>query len=88
MTDETYKKAVILKSDIENLSKVIEESDKKKHWIKVITPDTEIREMYYSLRFQNELTEWLKNKKEEYLKEFESLNCEFLFLIVSLIIIV
>ena len=74
MTDKTYKKAVELKRDIENLSEVIEESDKERRWIKVITPNTERRERYYSVRFQNELTEWLKTKRKEYMEEFDSLN--------------
>ena len=74
MTDKTYKKAVELKRDIENLSEIIEESDKERHWIKVITPNTERREKYYSVRFQKELTEWLKTKRKEYMEEFDSLN--------------
>ena len=74
MTDETYKKAVELKKDIDNLSEVIEDSDVRKKWIRVITPRTEMIERYYSVRFQNELTQFLKDKREEYLEEFHNLN--------------
>lgn len=74
MTKETYKKAVELTRDIENLTVVIEESEEEHHWIKVITPETKNRDKYYSVRFQRELTEWLKTKREEYRKEFDNLN--------------
>ena len=74
MKNETFKKAVELTRDIENLSVVIEESEKEKHWIKVITPKVEKRDVYYSVRFQHELTEWLRSKREEYQKEFDNLN--------------
>lgn len=76
MNKETLKKANELYKDIENISEVIEESEKEKKWIKVITPKTEKRERYFSVRFQDELTDWLKTKREEYQKEFDNLEEE------------
>jgi hypothetical protein len=34
----------------------------------------EKQDSYYSDRFMDELTEWMKKKKEEYEKEFEQLK--------------
>ena len=43
----------------------------KKHWVKVICPAD--KEPFYSIRFQEELSKWLAQKKEEYQKELEEL---------------
>lgn len=72
MTKETYEKARELFEDIELMSCQIEEVEKQHHWITVITPKD--KEVYYSYRFQRELIEWLKSKKEEYQKEFDGLQ--------------
>ena len=74
MKNETFEKATELKRDIKNLEMVVEESEKDSHWIRVITPRTLARDIYYSVRFQHELKEWLKTNIEEYQKEFENLN--------------
>lgn len=72
MTKETYEKATELFEDIELMSCQIEEVEKQHHWITVITPNDQ--KVYYSDRFQKELIEWLKSKKEEYQKEFDGLQ--------------
>ena len=71
MTEGTYKKAVELKKDIYNMDKQIKEITEDRHWVVVVTPRT--ADLAYSHRFQKELLEWLKNKREEYQKEFEQL---------------
>lgn len=70
MTRETLEKAKDLQKDIKNMENVLNDS-KKRCWLRVISPST--KEYYYSVRFQRELAEWLKTKKEEYEKELESL---------------
>lgn len=72
MKKEILKKANDLLDDIETISKVIKEKEEERHWIRIITPNH--KESYYSMRFQNELIDWLKIKKEEYQKEFDELN--------------
>lgn len=71
MTEETFKKAVELKTDIFNMDKQIKEATEDRHWISVATPRT--KDLVYSHRFGTELLEWLKSKREEYQKEFEKL---------------
>lgn len=71
MTETTFNKAVELKQDISNMDKQIKEVTEDRHWISVITPRK--GDMAYSRRFSGELLEWLKNKREEYQKEFEQL---------------
>lgn len=70
MTRETLEKAKDLQRDIKNMENVLNDSEKH-YWLRVISPST--KEDYYSVRFQRELAEWLKTKKEEYEKELESL---------------
>lgn len=72
MTKETYEKAKELISDIKNIDNQIKEKEEQRHWINVITPNH--KECYYSTRFQRELIEWMKSKKEEYQKEFDELQ--------------
>lgn len=71
MTKETYEKAETLLKDIKNISRQVKEVEKDHHWITTITPDN--KDICYSTRFQTELIEWLKSKKEEYQKEFDKL---------------
>ena len=70
MTREVLNKANDLNQDIENIKKVLAEKEEQK-WIRVISPKR--TELFYSMRFQKELAEWLEQKKEEYQKELESL---------------
>ena len=77
MKKETMKEANELNNDIENLDKVLSEH-KKYHWIKVIfkkglNVTCPYEDLYYSTRFQDELAEWLKQKKEQYQKELDAL---------------
>ena len=77
MTKETRIEANKLSDDIKNIDKVLTEHNKY-HWIKVIfkkglNVTCPYEDMYYSVRFQNELAEWLKQKKEQYQKELDAL---------------
>lgn len=72
MNKELLNKANNLMHDIAAISKVIDEKENSDHWIEVITPRHQ--DSYYSCRFMDELTEWMKKKKEEYQKEFANLN--------------
>lgn len=71
MTKEFLRKANELIKDIEIMEYQLSEVEKHHHFIVVSTPD--YQNCFYSCRFQNELTEWLKTKKEEYQKEFDEL---------------
>ncbi len=70
MTKEVLEKANELVNDIDNINIVLKEREKK-HWVKVICPAD--KEPFYSIRFQEELSKWLAQKKEEYQKELEEL---------------
>ena len=78
MTKENLIKAIELAEDIKNLEKVLWANERKK-WIrvifskklKVVSPHNE--DLFYSVRFQNELAEWLKQKKEQYQKELDDM---------------
>lgn len=72
MNKELLDKANNLMHDIATISKVIDEKENSHHWITVITPHH--KDSYYSCRFMDELTEWMKKKREEYKKEFEQLK--------------
>ena len=72
MRREVYEKAKDLIDDISRIEKQVYESENKQHWIAISTPDN--RDLRYSLRFQLDLTEWLKSKLKEYQKEFDELN--------------
>lgn len=70
MTQETLEKANDLNKDIKNINKVLEDK-KANRWIRVIGARNE--ELCYSVKFQQELAEWLEKKKEQYQKELENL---------------
>lgn len=72
MNKELLNKANNLMHDIENISKIVNERENSHHWITVIAPNH--KDSYYSCRFMDELTEWMKKKREEYKKEFEQLK--------------
>ena len=72
MKKEILEKANELFNDINAISKVVKEKEQERHWIRVITPNH--TDEYYSGRFQEDLIEWLKSKKEEYQKEFDKLS--------------
>ena len=71
MKREVYEKAKDLIEDIGCIERQVDESVSKQHWITISTPNN--RDLRYSLRFQNDLIEWLKFKKEEYQREFDEL---------------
>ena len=69
---DIYNKAVTLVRDIESLARHINEVERKRHWIAIVTPDN--RDLPHSLRLQAELVDWMKAKREEYEREFETLS--------------
>lgn len=72
MNKELLSQANILMHDIETISKIVDERENSHHWIAVTTPKRQ--DSCHSYRFMDELTEWMKKKKEEYEKEFERLK--------------
>lgn len=72
MKMQTYLNARDLVEDIKKISKLVEEVERKQHWITVSTPDNQLG--LFSLRFQNDLVDWLKSVKEEYEKDFDELS--------------
>lgn len=72
MNKELLNQANILMHDIETISKIVDERENSHHWITVTTPKHQ--DSCHSYRFMDELTEWMKKKKEEYEKEFEQLK--------------
>ena len=83
MEMQTYLSAKDLVEDTKKISRIIEEVERKQHWITVSTPDwitvstpdnqhNQLR--LFSLRFQNDLVEWLKSVKEKYEKDFDELS--------------
>lgn len=72
MNKELLNQANNLMHDIETISKIVDERENSHHWISAKTPRHQ--DSYYSSRFMDELTEWMKKKKEEYEKEFERLK--------------
>lgn len=71
MKREVYEKAKDLIDDINRLEKQVYECENQQHWITVSTPNN--RDLRYSLRFQNDLSAWLKSKIKEYQREFDEL---------------
>jgi hypothetical protein len=67
-----------LAEDIKNMEEVLSAHEKRR-WIKVIflkklkviSPYDE--DLFYSVRFQNELAEWLKQKREQYQSELDAM---------------
>lgn len=72
MNKETFDLAKTLLNDIDNISNVLRKYENDNYYIKVISSGFVY--LNYSERFQEELIEWLKIKKEEYQKEFYELN--------------
>lgn len=70
MDKATLRKAKELESDIESIKRILNEYEEKHHWIQVVSPRIEEGQ---SGRFQKDLAEWLKQKKEKYEKELAEL---------------
>lgn len=78
MTKTDFENAKNLIEDIKALEKVLA-AHRRNEWVrviflkelKVISPYNE--DCFYSVRFQNELVEWLKQKKEQYQKELDDM---------------
>ena len=78
MKRENVKKAIRLYEDIANIDFVLTEH-KTRNWIKVIfnkgirviSPDC--KDVFYSERFQNELAEWLEQKRKQYQDELDAM---------------
>ena len=73
MTDEIYEKALQLKTDIKAISTQINEVEAYRHWITTSTPNHKDGGPW-SLRFQKDLIDWLKNTMNRYQKEFDELG--------------
>lgn len=71
LSKKEYKIVNNLFNDICNLNRQLSEIENGT-WVTIITPKTEDI-MYYSDRFEEELTEWMKLKIKEYKKEFYKL---------------
>ena len=70
MNRETLEKGNELQKDIDNITGILK--DHKAHkWIRVISPRNE--DVFYSVRFQNDLGEWLEMKRKEYQEELDRL---------------
>lgn len=70
VTQETLEKANNLNSDINNIDKVLEDKEMHK-WISVRS--ARHTELYYSVKFQRELADWLEEKREQYQNELDDL---------------
>lgn len=70
MDKATLRKAKELESDIENIKRILNEYEEQHHWIQVVSPRIDEGQ---SGRFQKDLAEWLKQKKEKYEKELAEL---------------
>lgn len=70
MDKATLRKAKELESDIENIKRILNEYEEQHHWIQVVSPRIDEGQ---SGRFQKDLAEWLKQKKEKYEKELTEL---------------
>ena len=72
MTKEIYKKAQTYVEDIDAITSQIAEVEEKRHWITTSTPHH--NDGARSLRFQNDLVNWLKQIRAQYQKEFDELK--------------
>lgn len=72
MTRDTYKKAKDFMEDIEMLDRQLKEIETSHHWVTTSTPNWPSGP--YSDRFQNDLTAWLKQIRDQYQKEFDELT--------------
>ena len=72
MKIETYERAKDLIDDINRIEEQISGVNAFNHWIAISTPN--YPNVQYSIRFQEELAEWLSLKKKEYQKEFDELR--------------
>lgn len=70
MNKATLRKAKELESDIESIKRILNEYEEQHHWIQVVSPRISDGQ---SGRFQEDLAEWLKQKKEKYEKELAEL---------------
>lgn len=70
MDKATLRKTKELESDIENIKRILNEYEEQHHWIQVVSPRIDEGQ---SGRFQKDLAEWLKQKKEKYEKELAEL---------------
>ena len=70
MEKETLQKAKELENDIESIKKLLEEYDQKHHLIQVTSPKND---SIQSGRFQEDLAQWLRRKRETYEKELADL---------------
>lgn len=70
MDKATLRKAKELESDIESIKRILNEYEEQHHWIQVVSPRIDDGQ---SGRFQKDLAEWLKQKKEKYEKELAEL---------------
>ena len=70
MNKETLIRAKELEGDIKSIEVLLEES-KKNHWLMVTSPSPYNEGQ--SRRFQEELAQWLEERKEAYEKELEEL---------------
>ena len=65
MDKDTLQKAKELEWDIKSITRILEEHNKH-HWVQVVSPKTDDGQ---SERFQDDLAEWLRQRKEIYEKE-------------------
>lgn len=70
MNKETLNRAKELEGDIKSIEVLLEEH-KKSHWLMVTSPRPYNEGQ--SRRFQEELAQWLEERKEAYEKELEKL---------------
>lgn len=70
MNKETLNRAKELEGDIKSIEVLLEEH-KKEHWLMVTSPRPYNEGQ--SRRFQEELAQWLEERKEAYEKELEKL---------------
>lgn len=66
MTRELLNKCNELQNDIDTIKKIIDSSNKG-HWINIITAD--YKDLKISSQLQDDLTEWLKTKRSEYIEK-------------------